>query len=287
MGATLLVILAHPDDESFGPGGTLARYAAEGVAVYYLCATRGESGTVDASFLKGYSDIGALRTAELMCAARVLNLAEVRFLGYSDSGMNGCSNAVPEGTLSCAPTDEVAQRIAQHLTELKPDAVITHDPFGGYGHPDHIALHRAVLRAYTCLYGIEWQVLPDGIVRAQGSSQNAPRLYFTTIPKRWFKLGVRLLRLFGQDPRRFGRNHDIDLVRIASWEVPVTTRVDVRRYVAVKQRASACHASQLPLGRQSLITRLLFRRVQSAEYFARAYPPVAPGEPTETGLFGA
>ncbi|MCS6773649.1 MAG: PIG-L deacetylase family protein [Anaerolineae bacterium] len=284
MGATLLAILAHPDDESFGPGGTLARYAAEGAAVYYLCATRGESGTVDPAFLNGYPDVGALRTAELMCAAHVLNLAEVRFLGYRDSGMNGCHDALPRDALACAPTDEVAQRIAVHLAELKPHAVITHDPFGGYGHPDHIALHRAVLRAYTCLYGVEWQTLPNGMVRAKHAPVAAPRLYFTTIPKHWFKLGVRLLRLFGQDPRRFGRNRDIDLVRIASWELPVTTRVDVRRYVAVKQHASACHASQLPLGRQSWVARFLFRRAQPVEYFTRAYPPATEGESIETGL---
>ena len=127
----LLVILAHPDDESFGPGGTLAKYAASGLAVHYLCGTRGEAGTVDARLLNGFRDVAELRTAELMRAAEALGLASVRFLGYRDSGM-ACADDAPSHTLCAAPLDEVAQRIAGFLDQLRPDAVITHDRFGGY-----------------------------------------------------------------------------------------------------------------------------------------------------------
>ncbi len=280
----LLAIFAHPDDESFGPGGTLAKYAANGVAVHYLCGTRGESGTVDERLLNGYRDVAELRTAELMRAAEALSLASVRFLGYHDSGM-ACADDAPASVLCAAPLDEVAQRIVGFLDQLRPDVVITHDRFGGYGHPDHIKLHQAVLRAYELRYGARWTLGADGLLRGVCDTP-APRLYFAVIPKGWLRLATRLLPLLGQDPRRFGRNHDIDLVRIASWDMPITTWVDVRRYVDRKQRASTCHASQQPIGRQSLITRLVFRRLQTTECFSRALPPYQPGERRETGLFG-
>jgi len=284
---TLLAIFAHPDDESFGPGGTLAKYAYNGVAIHYVCGTRGEAGTVDPERLNGYPNVGALRTAELMCAARVLRLAGVHFLGYRDSGMAGTeSNSLPE-SLHAAPLDEVAGRIIEHIERLRPDVIITHDPFGGYGHPDHIKLHRATLRAYELRYGVEWTLEADGRwVSARQNAPTAPRLYFATLPKTLLKWAVRILPLFGQNPRAFGRNGDIDLVQIASWDVPITTRIDTRRYVAIKQQAADCHASQQSFGRRSRIQRFLFRRNQGTEYFCRALPSYRRGEPLETGLFG-
>ncbi len=284
--ATLLVILAHPDDESFGPGGTLAKYAHRGAAVHYLCGTRGESGTVDAERLNGYADVAELRTAELACAAKELRLAGVHFLGYRDSGMAGAAGNGAEGTLCAAPLDEVAGRIADFIERLHPDAIITHDQYGGYGHPDHIKLHQATMRAYEQLYGIEWKLEPNGLWSVVKQDAPAPRLYFTVFPKRLLKWGVRIMPLLRQDPRRFGRNKDIDLVQIASWDVPVTTRIDTRRYLRIKQAASDCHASQQPPARGSRIARFLFRRNQGFEYFARAYPPYRRGEKLETGLFG-
>lgn len=284
---TLLVILAHPDDESFGPGGTLAKYAHSGAAVHYLCGTRGESGTVDAEKMNGYADVATLRTNELLCASRELGLAGVHFLGYRDSGMAGAPSNLSEGSLCRAALDEVAQRIIGYIERIAPDVIITHDPFGGYGHPDHIKLHQATMRAYELRYGIEWRAEPNGLWSVVKQAAPAPRLYFFTIPKTWVKLGVRLLPLFGQDPRRFGRNKDIDLRQIASWEVPVTTWVDTRRFAKAKLAASNCHASQQLPAQQSRILRFLFRRNQGTEYFARAYPPYVPGERRETGLFGA
>src|SRR4030042_1311696 len=89
---TLLMTGAHPDDESFGPGSTLAQYAAAGVKVYYVCGTRGEVGEVTPEAMKGYSSIGNLRSDELKCAATVLGLTDVIFLGYRDSGMAGSAD---------------------------------------------------------------------------------------------------------------------------------------------------------------------------------------------------
>jgi LmbE family N-acetylglucosaminyl deacetylase len=284
---TLLVILAHPDDESFGPGGTLARYAHNGVSVHYLCGTRGESGTVDAHRLNGYASVGELRTAELMCAAQRLGLAGVHFLGYRDSGMAGVADNSHVESLHTAPLDDVAKRIVSYIDDLQPDAIVTHDQFGGYGHPDHIKLHEATMRAYEMRFGLEWRPLPDGLWSvARPPAGQPPRLYFFTIPKGLVKFGVRLLPLLRQDPRKFGRNKDIDLMQIASWDVPATTRVNTRGYERFKMEASECHASQQPPAQQNRVVRFLFRRSGRVEYFSRAFPPFEQGERPETGLFG-
>jgi N-acetyl-1-D-myo-inositol-2-amino-2-deoxy-alpha-D-glucopyranoside deacetylase/mycothiol S-conjugate amidase len=140
---TLLFVGAHPDDETFGIGGTLAQYAAASVRVYYACATRGEVGTADAESMKGFDSVGDMRWAELECAARVLGLAGVVHLGYRDSGMaSSPENRHPE-SLAMAPLEQAAGRVVRAIRELKPEVVITHDPLGGYRHPDHIAIHRA------------------------------------------------------------------------------------------------------------------------------------------------
>ncbi len=287
--STLLVILAHPDDESFGPGGTLAKYAHTGSAVHYLCGTRGESGTVDADKLNGYADVATLRTDELLCASKVLGLAGVHFLGYRDSGMDGTNDNALADTLHMAPLDEVAQRIIGYIEKLQPDAILTHDQFGGYGHPDHIKLHKAAMRAYELLYGIEWRKEGELWQVTKGPTQAAnavPRMYFTAFPKSLIKFGVRLLPLFRQDPRKFGRNKDINLVRIASWDVPVTTKVNTKRFEETKQKASACHASQQGPGQANPFIRFLFRRNSGNEFFSRVYPPFVKGERAETGLLG-
>jgi LmbE family N-acetylglucosaminyl deacetylase len=284
---TLLVILAHPDDESFGPGGTLAKYAHTGTAVHYLCGTRGESGTVDADKLNGYADVAALRTNELLHAAEALKLAGVHFLGYRDSGMVGTADNALPNTLHMAPLNEVAQRIIGYVEKLKPDAILTHDQFGGYGHPDHIKLHQATMRAYELLYGITWRKDGELWQVASGPTQGKPpRLYFTAFPKGLIKFGVRVLPIFRQDPRKFGRNKDIDLVQIASWDIPVTTRVNTQRFEEIKQIASAKHASQQGPGQMNPFIRFLFRRNEGKEFFSRAYPPFTKGERSETGLFG-
>jgi len=285
---TLLVILAHPDDESFGPGATLAKYASEGVAVHYLCGTRGESGTVDADKLHGYNNVGELRTAELMCAAKELGLAGVHFLGYRDSGMAGTEDNQHTESLHSASIEDVAIRILDHLAQLQPDVVITHDQYGGYGHPDHIKLHYATRRAFELKYGIYLHQAADGRMEyAERSAKNvadAPKLYFPVFPKNMAKLGVRLMPWFRQDPRKFGRNKDIDLVQIASWDVPPTCHIDTRAWHEVKARASACHASQQSIGQAPFFIRLMFRRQGKYEHFARAYPPTRPREPMETDL---
>lgn len=122
----LLVVLAHPDDESFPMGGTLAKYAAEGVQVTLVCATRGEAG------ISGLtpSETAEVRTRELEAAAAVLRLASVKFLGYLD------------GQLAAADPDTIVSQLVTILRTVQPQVVITFGPDGISGHPDHLAIHR-------------------------------------------------------------------------------------------------------------------------------------------------
>ena len=289
---TLVAIFAHPDDESFGIGGTLARYSKQGISTYYLCATRGESGSVDPEMMKGFSTVAELRSNELECASRELGLTAVRYLNYRDSGMLGSEDNRNAASLFAAATDDVAGRIIGHIEELRPDVVITHDQFGGYGHPDHIKLHQATMRAFELLYGLRFGANAKGLTAVVGTAGNdaaahsIPRLYVTAFSRKFLALAVRLLPLAGQNPHKFGRNKDIDLVQMSSWFVPITATLDVRDYLPYKERASACHISQRPPGqRPNLVARLAFRRAPHLETFSRIYPPVKRGERGETDLF--
>ncbi len=111
----LLAVLAHPDDESFGMGGTLAYYARQGVQVYLVCATRGEVGDVDPHYLEGFHSIAERRESELRCAAGILGLAGVTFLDYRDSGMPGSADNDHPDALVAALPEEVTGRVAHQI----------------------------------------------------------------------------------------------------------------------------------------------------------------------------
>lgn len=150
----LLMAFPHPDDESFGPGGTIAKYAREGVDVHYVCATRGEVGTVDAEMLKPYEHLpedqrlGALRGQELRQAADILQLTGLHYLGYRDSGMPDTEpNRDPRAFINADP-DRVTGQLVKIFRAVKPQVIVTFDPFGGYGHPDHIFIHHRVTEAF-------------------------------------------------------------------------------------------------------------------------------------------
>ena len=128
----LLVILAHPDDESFAMGGTLAKYAAQGVQVTLVCATRGEAGIAGLT----QDEIAKIRTQELQAAAAALGLAGVRFLGYLD------------GQLAVADPAVAVGQLVDILGDVRPQAVITFGPDGISGHPDHLAIHRLTTTAF-------------------------------------------------------------------------------------------------------------------------------------------
>jgi LmbE family N-acetylglucosaminyl deacetylase len=275
----LLAVFAHPDDESFGPGGTLARYAAEGADVWLVCATDGDAGTVDAEMLASYRNTAQLRAAELCCAAQALGLSGVDWLGYRDSGMPGSTDNQHPQSLYQAPLEEVVARIVAAIREHQPQVIICDNQYGGYGHPDHIKLHQATVQAFT----------------AAGDAQRYPEagppcqpqwLYFTAFSPGWLKLLVRLMPLAGRNPRQFGRNKDIDLIQIVSWETPVHARLDVRPYLDIKQRASACHKSQGG-GTQQMrgLPGWIARRYMGYETFTQGFPAPRPGE-VQQDLFG-
>jgi LmbE family N-acetylglucosaminyl deacetylase len=277
---TLIFVGAHPDDESFGLGGTLARYAGEGVRVYYACATRGEVGDIAPQFMEGYSSPGDCRWDELTCAAQALGLAGVIYLGYRDSGMPGSPDNQHPNALAAAPLAEVTGRVVKVLRELKPQVVITFDPIGGYRHPDHIAIHQATVAAFEAAGD-------PGRFPEHGPAYQPQKLYYAVFSRAFLKLAVRVMRLLGRDPRRFGRNADIDILSLVEVEYPATAYVDVRGEPARRRdAASACHRSQLDeasngRGLAGTLRRLLANR----DAFMRAHPPVAPGAKRERDLF--
>jgi LmbE family N-acetylglucosaminyl deacetylase len=274
----LLAVLAHPDDESFGMGGTLAYYASRGADVYLVCATRGEAGTVDAEHLQGFGSIAELREGELRCAAQHLGLKDVFFLGYRDSGMTGSvDNKHPDAQVN-HPVEEVAAGVLRHIRGLKPDIVLTFDPIGGYRHPDHIHIHNATVLAFE--KAADASYLPE-----TGEPYQPGALYYHTIPRGLFKFGVRLLRLFGKDPSKWGRNGDIDLVSLAEVDFPVHARIDYRSVAERKIQASACHASQGGGQMRRGFVGTFFRLFDGVETFMRAYPRVEPGARVSKDLF--
>ena len=267
MTKTILAVLAHPDDESFGLGGTLALYASKGYDTYLVCATRGEVGTVDEEYLNGFKDIAELRTEELTRAAKHLGLKEVFFLGYRDSGMPGTDdNKHPDAQIN-HPIAEVAGHIVKYIRDLKPDVVITFDPIGGYKHPDHIHVHQATLLAF--------EKADDPTFHPEAGSPFQPRaLYYQVFPRWFLKWMTRLLSLTGKDPTKWGRNGDINLKELAEVEFPVHVRLDIRSVSEIKKQAGAQHASQGGVGMRRGVMGFVSRVFGEKEDYMRAYPPV-------------
>jgi LmbE family N-acetylglucosaminyl deacetylase len=281
----LLIVYPHPDDETFGNGGTIAHYAAAGVGVHYACATRGECGSVDDALLHGYPNIAALRTAELDAAARIIGLAAIHYLNYRDSGMAGTADNRHPDAFAQAPLDAVTAKLVAIVRAIKPQVIVTFNAYGGYGHPDHIQSHRAALAAFSAAG--DPARFPEQL--SAGLYPYTPeKLYYSTFGAGWLRLVVRALRLFGRDPRRFGRNADVDLLRIAEEATPVTTTLEIGPFLARKEQATDCHRSQLHGSGLALFRRLPFpirRLISGRESFTRVIPPVPPGARREHELF--
>lgn len=271
----LLAVFAHPDDETFGAGGTLALYAQRGVAVHLVCATRGEVGEAPPD-LKGFPTVGAMRESELRCAAEILGLAGVHFLGYRDSGMPGSPDNTHPQAFAAAPLEETARATALYIRKLRPQVVVTFDPIGGYRHPDHIAAHRATVEAFRLAADPAWTFA--------GSEPYQPqKLYFHNFPHGFLRWGVRLLRLLGRDPSHFGKNRDIDLAALVNVDYPTHAKIDIRTVLGIKEKASACHSSQGGGGMASA-QRWIARLFGASESFTRAYP-LPPPSRLERDLF--
>ena len=230
----ILSVLAHPDDEAFGMGGTLALYALRGVEVYLACATLGEAGDIPPDFLQSHSSSAALRESELDCSANVLALKQVFKLGFRDSGMEGSPDNHHPDALVARPMEEVVESIAAVMRQVRPLVVLTFDPVGGYFHPDHIRVHQATVLAFDRVRKELQATDPQAL----------SRLYYHTMPKSSAKIAVFWMRLLGKDPRKIGRNKDIDLVQIASQSFPVHVKINYRQVLEQREQAAACHASQ-------------------------------------------
>jgi N-acetyl-1-D-myo-inositol-2-amino-2-deoxy-alpha-D-glucopyranoside deacetylase len=279
MSKTLVFVGAHPDDESFGVGGTLAQYAAAGFKVYYICGTRGEVGEVTPESMKGYTSIADLRSHELKCAAEILGLADVIYLGYRDSGMAGSEDNKHPRALAAAPLEQVTGHIVAIFRRLKPEVIITSDPIGGYGHPDHIAIHKATVIAFSAAGD------PQQYSEA-GPAFRPQKLYFHVFPHRLLKVMVKLMSFFGRDPHHFGRNKDIDMTSLVETDFPVHAVIHLKKQsIRTRDRAAACHASQLSGGSPrggllGLINKVFGQR----DCFMRAEPTVK-GRIHERDLF--
>jgi LmbE family N-acetylglucosaminyl deacetylase len=280
-GKTLLAVLAHPDDETFGMGGTLALYAQRGVKVHLICATRGEVGEIDPEYKERIKSAACLRTQELRCAAEVLGIEKLHILNYRDSGMPGSEANNHPKALAAQPVEKVAREVAHLMRQIKPDVVITFDPIGGYRHPDHIAIHKAAVQAFD-LVSDENFVDPEGLAPIQPE-----RLYFHTINRSFLRGVVWVLRLTGQDPHKFGQNKDIDLVSIAEVDFPTHAKINYRLVKDIREEATRCHASQGGMGMnkgfRGFITRLFGGH---SETYMQAYPEPEEDAEVKKDLFG-
>ena len=275
-GKRILSVLAHPDDEAFGMGGTLALYALRGAEVYLACATLGEAGDIPSDFLQSDISAAVLRESELDCSANNLALKQVFKLGFRDSGMAGSPDNQHPDALVARPMEEAVEKIAEVMRLVRPHVVLTFDPVGGYYHPDHIRVHQATVLAFERvrqeLHTADPQVLA--------------RLYFHTMPKSSVKFAVFSMRLMGKDPRKVGRNKDIDLVQIASQAFPVHVKINYKSVLEQREKAAACHASQgggkKPFGLSAWLMRILSRPV---DRFMQGFPEPSQNYRVENDLF--
>ena len=259
----LMCILAHPDDESLGTGGILARYAAEGVATFLVTATRGECGWQgNAAAYPGPHALGRMREAELRAAAHVLGLREVVFLDYQDGELDRAN-----------PAEAIGQLVA-HVRRVRPDVVVTFDPSGLYGHPDHIAISQFATAA---------------IVASADPSYAGPLTLPTHRVAKLYYLapGRNLLAAYQE---AFG-----DLVmavdgterRAAGWaDWAITTRVDTTAYWQQVWQAVSCHRTQLPT--YQMLRDLPdehHHHLWGTQTFYRAFSLVSGGRAIERDLF--
>ncbi|NDJ51909.1 MAG: GlcNAc-PI de-N-acetylase [Chloroflexi bacterium] len=282
----MLIVMAHPDDESFGMGGAIVNYANNGTEVYLICATNGDVGTIDDELMEGFASKAERRLHELDCAAATLGLKKVYKLGYRDSGMPGSEDNAHPDCLVQADPNVVTEQVTGIVREIRPQVIVTFDPYGGYGHPDHIACHKAALAAFDAAGDPER--FPEHF--REGLEPFQPKkLYYNTFGKGALKAAMVVMRLVGRNPKKFGRNKDIDLTAIAQHDYPIHARIrNAHRKQA--QDAVECHTSQLGKPPKNIIDKGIraLRRLLSpgVDTFMRARPEVKPGvRLRETDLF--
>ncbi len=233
-GTTLLAIYAHPDDEAFGTGGTLARMSAEGRRVVLVCATRGEAGEISRPELATRETLGKVRERELRDAAEALGIAEVIFLGYRDSGMAGTAENDDPRAFCQQRADVVVRQLVEIIRRERPGAIITFDPSGGYGHPDHVAIHHHATAAVSAAGAVTYA--PD-----LGDPWRTPRTWWMVITRGAIREMREAMAEAGMDT-----TWTDELIETrAGWpDDDVDLLVNVSEYGAHKWRAFECHATQ-------------------------------------------
>ena len=249
----LMCVLAHPDDESLGTGGVLAKYSREGVATYVVTATRGERGRFDEKGTSpGPEIVGRTREAELRAAANVLGVREVVLLDYVDAELDG------------ADPHDAAERIAAHIRRIQPQVVVTFDPFGAYGHPDHIAIAQFTAAA---------------IVRATDAHRVSKFYYFVNGERKWAAYQAAFKTLTSK----------VDgMVRTATaWpDWSITTKVDARDDWQTVWRAVQCHKTQMSIYTNiANLTEEEQKVIWGTGEFYRVFSLVNGGRTCETDLF--
>lgn len=258
----LMLILAHPDDESLGNGGVIAKYAAEGVKTYLVTATRGEQGWFGPEDENpGPEKLGRIREAELREAGRVLGIHEVSFLDYRD------------GEFDQADADEVMAKIVRHIRRVRPHVVVTFDQNGLYGHPDHIAICQHTTAAVAAAADPTFRD-PDG-----QPSHHVSKLYYMA----WTQEEIELYQsAFGELAMQIN-GHRRGSIPWQEWAI--TTRIDASAHWRQVWEAISRHRSQLP-GYQKLIAlpEEAHERLWGNLVYYRAFSRVNGGPKTEHDL---
>lgn len=249
-----MCVLAHPDDESLGTGGTLATYAADGVETYLVTATRGERGRFgDGGEQPGPDIVGATREAELRAAARELGVREVSLLGF------------PDGALDAVDPLRAQGAIVEQLRRVRPHVVVTFGPEGAYGHPDHIAISQLTTAA---------------VVRAAGGESPVSKLYYIAWSMAtWAKYQRALKRLVTTVD-----GVERQVVAAPEWEI--TTRIDTSAVWPQVLRAVQCHRTQMSIFKTlDGLPPEQQRELWGVQEFYRAFSLVNGGRARESDLF--
>lgn len=233
-GYRMLLVHAHPDDETINNGSTMAMYAALGADVTLVTCTRGEEGEVLVPALahlaaSATDSLGTHRVGELAEAMQALGIADHRFLGdtakqFRDSGMMGTEPNKRPDTFWNANFDEATSYLVKVIEEVKPHVLITYDEIGGYGHPDHIQAHRVAMAA------------------SEKSSWDIPKIYWNVMPKSVIQEGIDAMKKIGSD---FMGAESADDLPFAKDDSFVHARIDGNNYVNQKMDAMRAHATQI------------------------------------------
>lgn len=252
---TYVAFHAHPDDEAIATGGTMLLASREGHRVVLVVATRGECGEVADGVLDQGETLGQRRENETRAAAEMLGVSRVEFLGYRDSGMDGEATNDDPSSFWQADLDEAAERFAKILTEERADVVSLYDDHGGYGHPDHIQVHRVGHRG--------------------AEIAGTQRVYEATMNRD----SIREMRAAIEEAEGVADEPEIDAETFGSPEEMITTTVDVSSVVGEKREAMAAHASQI--GEDSFFLQMpheVFTLAFAAEWFIRTDEGAKRGE---------